>query len=139
MTNVMTMDQVFRYVEEAGKEEVLPKTKQFLIEFAVDTGLRLSEILSLEWDNFKQKEDCVIVIINGLKDRLSTYKISLEMFQKALDIKTDSNKVFDGLSTKSVSDMMTRITKSLGYDSEEFTFHSFKKTAVSIAYNSAKV
>lgn len=132
----MTKEVVLSFISEAAKEQHSSKAKQYLIMFAVDTALRMEELLSIRFDQFKVHEDFVEFEVMGMKNRKITEKISHEMYSELLELKNEDNdlKVFAELSGKNVSDMMIRISRNLGYSDDQYTFHSFKKTAVSFSY-----
>lgn len=109
--------------------------KHMLIRMAIDTGLRLGELLSLRWNQFTVDGDIVIIKGRGKGNKKWVEKISYEYLYKPLAVmKTkDNDKVFS-LSRKNVQDMMTRAKKALGHEDRNYTFHSFRKTAVTNTY-----
>lgn len=134
----MPMSIVEEYIAEAGKDLNDAKEKQELIMLAVDTALRLDELLELELNQFTIDGEEVLIKGYGKGNKEFTDKISLERYNALLGIMEEgysqNSKVFSTLTVKKVTDMMSKIKKTLGYEGREFSFHSFKKTAVTNVY-----
>lgn len=134
----MPMEIVDKYVDEARLEKNHGELKQNVIRFAVDTGLRLEEVLAVELKQFKIDGDTVIFKGYGKGNKEYIDRISLSMYNDLLKTMTNkenpNGKIFAPLNTKNITDMMARIQKNLGLENREYSFHSFKKTAVTNTY-----
>lgn len=111
-------------------------------QLALDTAIRAEAINKLTKASFIVKSD--EVIIKGVDKGNKAFKksISIEFYN---ELRTDLN--FDDLSisepifnhtAKNRSDMINRAKKALGWENRNITFHSFKKGAVTHAYNTNK-
>lgn len=133
--DVMPKEIVLNYISEANKEKNHAEKKQNLIMFAVDTALRLEDYLEMKWDQFSPQEDWVIVKGYGKGGKMWIEKISYNVYNSLLKMrKGNESMVFSPLSEKNVVDMMNRIKERLGYQERAYSFHSFKKTAVTFTY-----
>lgn len=130
---------VDKYIEEAGRDLHHSRLKQSAIKIAVECALRLDEVLSLEVGQFTVEGDVVILRGYGKGSEEYLDKLSLTLYEEILstsnaDINNPKSKIFSPLSTKNLTDMMTRIKNKLGYEDRNFSFHSFKKTSVTFVY-----
>lgn len=133
--DVMPREVVLNYITEADKEQNYPEKKQNLIMFAVDTALRMEDYLEMKWDQFSPQEEWVIVKGYGKGGKPWIEKISYKVYSSLLNMRQgNESKVFSPLSEKNVTDMMNRIKGKLGYTDRAYSFHSFKKTAVTFTY-----
>lgn len=128
----MPLEVFYEFLEASKKEKHHAHVKGLLMKLAVDQGIRLGALLKLTWKSFVPREDGVV--IKGLdKGNKKFIKIiSYDMYNELLTLKTvsrKSEKVFEPLTAKNVTDMMIRIRKKLGYEDEGYSFHSLRKTA----------
>ena len=134
----MPFEVVDEYVNEAGKQMNHAKLKQNMIKFAADTGLRLDEVLTIELKQFTIDGDSVIMKGYGKGNKEYIDRIDIELYNDLLETMTTEDnptkRLFSPLNTKNVTDMMTKIKNDLGYEDRAFSFHSFKKTAVTNTY-----
>jgi len=133
----MPLEVVDRYIHEAGNEMHNPLLKQAFIMFAVDAGLRLSENLNITKGQFVVEDDHVRIKGYGKGNKEYSDKIGLHVYEaimRSTRAVKNSDKVFDPLNRKNITDMMERIKIKLGYQDRNYSFHSFKKTAVTHAY-----
>jgi len=129
----MPLDMAKQYAEIAGRyEKYNAKQKRLLILLAIETALRRSDCLSLEWSQFTVYDD--YVIIRGFEKGGKSYikKIGVPLYNELLSIKK-GKKVFE-LSPKNVIDMMNRLKKLMNHENMNYSFHSFRKTAVTFVY-----
>jgi len=132
--DIMPRQVVLNYISEAGKERNHARMKQCLIILAVDTALRLEDLLEIEWSQFSPREDDVVMRGYG-KGGDWLEKINYNVYEQLLELKVEGQrKVFAPLSEKNVQDMMNRIKKNLDYQESSYSFHSFKKAAVTFTY-----
>src|SRR5699024_4255490 len=125
------------YINAALRELHKSKEKQALIMLAVDSGLRLNELLSLTDKSFIEESDQIIINGKGKGNKEFQVAISRELYQCVMDnLGNVSGKLFT-LSRKNIIDMMNRMKKELGYEDHNYTFHSFRKTALTITYEVA--
>lgn len=134
----MSKEVVIRYIDEAGREMHNSEAKQIMIMLAVDTALRLEDYLTMEWSQFSLQEDGVVLTGYGKGNKRWIEKISYNVYNEILKLKANQEmgekRVFAPLSRKNIIDMMTRFKGVLGYQDRSYSFHSFKKTAVTFAY-----
>ena len=133
----MSMEVVERYIEEAGREKNNAEVKRKLIKLAADQGIRLESLLELTWKNFAPREDGIVITGYDKGNKRYTKVMSFEEYENLLEIRKgalSNEKVFSPLSVKNVTDMMTRLKKSLGYEDREYSFHSLRKAAGTWGY-----
>ena len=106
---------------------------------AIDSALRASELLKVEWSNFTPVEDGVIMKSHGYNKGKGNEewidKISFELYNKLLQLKNNGNisKLFT-LTYKQLVGMMDRGNDILNDTGIKYSFHSFKKLAVTMCY-----
>lgn len=127
------MDVALQYIDAIRFEKFNVEEKTMAVKMAIELGLRESELRDLEWKWFKVDGDVVHVTGIGKGNKKYREKISLELYNELLQIKGESEKVFT-ISKKNLVDMMLRLKKQLGHEDRNYTFHSFKKTAVTNTY-----
>lgn len=119
-----------------------------MIRLALETGMRISEVLSLRWEELepeagavkvriidgKGKKDRVIFISPVMYDRLIKYAERFELQQKGLVFTT-----FKGTPVKDayIRKMMRQKATSAGIE-KVITFHSLRHTALTRLYNQTK-
>lgn len=132
-TQVMSDEVVLNFINEAGKEDHHPKVKQCFIEVAIDTAMRLQHILEIDLDTLVEHDDFFEFEVVGRRGIEHTERINHEMYNKLIELKSEGygSKVFAELNRESVNKMMTRISCNLGYEKNQYTFQSFKKTGLS--------
>lgn len=108
---------------------------------SVDTGLRLNELLTLEWNQFTTLSEEEVQISSRGKNRGKGNKswnkiISTDVYNELLKLKNENSiKVFNiGRSTvaKYMNETITQL--GLNKDSKKYTFHSFRKNSVTHTY-----
>lgn len=112
---------------------------------AVDTALRINELLTLEWNQFTILNENEVLIKSRGKRKGKGNKdwekvISTEQYKELLFLKKeDENKVFN-ISYSSVTKYMYATIRDLGLDKDgkKYTFHSFRKNSVTFNYNITK-
>lgn len=135
----MPVEVVEKYIEEAGKDIHYPKLKQCVIKIAVECALRLDEVLSLEAGQFTVNGDEVTLRGYGKGNKEYIDKLGIDLYEEIMNVSeanrsNPKDKIFKPLSIKNITDMMTRIKIKLGYKNRSYSFHSFKKTSVTLAY-----
>lgn len=119
--------------EEQGIE------KQLIIKLAVETALRATELLDLKWSNFTVVEDGVIMKSHGYNKGKGNKewidKIDKELYEELLQLKDlgNNHKLFT-LTYKQLTGMMVRGNELLNDTGINYSFHSFKKLAVTMCY-----
>lgn len=127
---VMPMEVVERYVEATKYEKNKQDEKRILIKSAVETGLREQELLDWEWTQFKPDGNRVFIKGIGKGNKKYDEIISRKFYEELLKLRVEGQKKVFTLSKKNVHDMMNRIKSYLQLEDRNYTFHSFKKTAV---------
>ncbi len=131
---VLSFDRAMEYANWFKKNEKNKRDEKYLIvKLAIDTGLRASELLKLEWNQFKVEETSVLMNGYGKGNKKWIERISLPFYKEIEALKNDSNKVFS-LTYSDLCKMMIRARESLGDSDKAISFHSFKKCAVSSVY-----
>ena len=116
-------------------EKDRPLEKYLITRLAIDTGLRAIELVKLKWSQFTVDNNVVIMRGVGKGNKKWIEKISLEFYHELEQLK--SNKNNDNLFTikyHTIPSMMNRAKKSFGHEGKNYSFHSFKKTSVNMAY-----
>lgn len=130
----MPLDVAKQYAEHFLKTEKFKAyEKHCICLLAIDTGLRVSELLNLLHSQFVLEIEYVIIRGRGKGNKKWIKKISYGLYEKLLQIGNKDGKVFN-LSVKNVKDMMNRAKKELNHENRNYSFHSFKKTAVTFGY-----
>ena len=134
----MPIEVIKQFLSESKKEKHKSAEKNRMIYLAADQGLRLSELLNLTWGNFTKMDDGVLIRGYGKRNHKYTKKISYKVYEYILELKTSESKpddkVFSGLDSSSMSRMMNRIKKNLGYEDIDYTFHSLRDFAITFGY-----
>ena len=132
--DVMPIEVVKQYVDAALKEIHKGVEKKWAIILAIELGLRSSEIVDLEWSQFKVDGEKTVVNGYGKGNVKYTEIMDTRIYEDLRnDLRGNQKKVFT-LSQKNITDMMIRLRKELGQEDRNYTFHSFKKTSVNYAY-----
>ena len=131
---VLEFNRAMEYAEWLKVNERYKGNEKYLIvKLAIDTGLRASELLSLEWSQFNVEDNSVLMKGYGKRNKQWIERISLEFYNELRTLDNGNNKVFS-LSKSDLVKMMVRAKKALGDENRNITFHSFKKCAVSSVY-----
>lgn len=133
----MPLEVAYIYIEEAGRDLHKSKEKQALMMLAVDSGLRVGELLGLKRKNFIKTDGQIVVSGRGKVNKEFNVAISEELYEEIMSLLGNPKEKVFTLSAKNVIDMMNRMKKSLGYDDHNYTFHSFRKTSLTITYEVA--
>lgn len=140
---MIPFDLAMKYVEYFSKEDK-GLEKSLIIKLAIETGLRATELLSLTWSNFVTENDSDGVVMRsngnnkGKGNKEWNDKISKDLYNELLQLKEIGNtdKLFN-LSYKYLDGMMKRGNEILNNTDKKYTFHSFKKLAVTMTYLNA--
>lgn len=135
---MIPFDLAMEYAAYFAKEEQ-GLEKSLIINLATETGMRASELLSVEWSNFIEVEDGVILKSYGYKKGKGNKewidKISKELYKELLQLKTIGNNVkLFTLTYKQLVGIMERGNNLLNKTGINYSFHSFKKLAVTMCY-----
>lgn len=125
------------YVEFFGtlhSGEIIQKAAMF----SIDTSLRATDTLNLEWHQFYPEDSYVVVKSKG-KNRAKNnknwiHKISYEFYNDLLKLKTDDSKRVFNISYSTLAKAMQKATIALGYEDMNYTFHSFRKRSITYVY-----
>lgn len=131
---------IIEWIRDNEKHDAI--SKYHYCQLALDTAIRAEAINKLTKGSFIVKAD--EVIIKGVDKGNKTFKKSIshefynELFKDLnFDTLSVDEKIFNH-SAKNRSDMINRAKKALGWGNRNITFHSFKKGAVTHAYNTNK-
>jgi integrase len=128
------MEVAEQYIEATRFEKNQQIEKKIIIKMAIDLGLRESELRKLEWSQFKPDGERVILKGIGKGNKKYVEVLSRDFYNEILELKKDGCKEIFTLSKKNLTDMMVRLKKNLHHEDRNYTFHSFKKTAVTNTY-----
>ena len=135
---MIPFDLAMEYAEYFAKEDQ-GLEKSLIINLAAETGMRASELLSVEWSNFIEADDGVILKSYGYKKGKGNQewidKISKDLYNELLQLKSIGNniKLFT-LTYKQLVGLMERGNNLLNKTGINYSFHSFKKLAVTMCY-----
>jgi integrase len=132
---VLEAHEVFKMAQLAYEtEREKGSIKRLLFLFALDTAIRKQAILDLQWSNFIEQEDGVLVTVVDKGNKQMRQKISYDFYKELLTIKGDSNRVFD-ISSDSLDNTFKRLKIKMGLQEERnLVFHSIRKSAISYRY-----
>lgn len=124
-------DACIEHFKQMPKGDIL----SLMAKLSVDTALRASELLKLEWKQFRVHDDVVVIqsdgAIKGKGGKDYRDVISLALYDELLTIKQeDSPKVFN-ISYSYVTQNMSRVLEELGLTEHNYSFHSFRKRSLS--------
>lgn len=132
---------IAEYLRDNEKHKGLDKYYYCLL--AIDTGVRAEALNSLTKTSFVIKDD-KSVVVKGVDKGKKTFAKTIDLgFYKLMsedlnfDKLSNEDKIFN-FSSKLRSTMMTRAKQALGMDNRNITFHSFKKCAVTFAFDTTK-
>ena len=123
----MSDSVIQEFMREIAKERSYPELKLTLVRLAIDTGLRMETLLGLKEKNFTvEGQD---VTIRGWQKGNKEYirKIDISLYN---DINSVSDDYFTKLKANTLVKMMKRIRTRLGYEDRNYSFHSFRKVAL---------
>lgn len=112
--------------------------KSLIMLLGLETGLRVKELLALEWSQFRVDGKVVTIMSNdkskGKGNKEYIDKISLSVYERLVNgLDTNSNKLFS-ISYETVNRTMGELCKEFGHEEIGYTFHSIKKTCVTMVY-----
>lgn len=127
-------DEYVEYFGTLSSGEIIQKAAMF----SIDTGLRATDTLNLEWHQFYPEDNYVLVKSKG-KNRAKNnkswvHKISYEFYEMLLDLKTDDSKRVFNISYSTLAKAMQKATIDLGYEDMNYSFHSFRKRSITYAH-----
>lgn len=119
------------FMREIAKERSYPELKLTLVRLAIDTGLRMETLLGLKEKNFTVEGNEVVIRGWQKGNKEFIRKISLQLYK---DINAVSEDYFSKLKANTLVKMMKRIRVRLGYENKNYSFHSFRKVALTDNY-----
>lgn len=130
-----TVEEVLQLAQLALKEKHKGIIKSNFILFCLDTCIRKGAALNLKWSDFEvvnDKEVKINAVDKGNKDFRA--KINYDFYKELLNMKNDSNFVFD-ITMSSIDVMMPRLIKKLDTNPDRnLAFHSIRKTGIDFKY-----
>lgn len=120
--------------EEHGLE------KSLIIKLAIETALRATELLQIDWGNFTVVDDGVVMKSHGYNKGKGNKewidKIDKRFYSELLQLKDKGNttKLFPNLTYKMLRGMMERASDLYNDTGKTYSFHAFKKLAVTMCY-----
>ncbi|WP_323709409.1 tyrosine-type recombinase/integrase [Mammaliicoccus sciuri] len=132
---------IAEYLRDNEKQNAMSKYYYCLL--AIDTGIRAEALNNLTRNSFVIKDENVVVV-KGIDKGKKTFAKTIDKgfydkMSKDLGFMgiSKEDKIFS-YSSKNRSTMMTRAKKALGWENRNITFHSFKKCAVTFAFDTTK-
>lgn len=123
---VLTIDEIKQIINKA-KEYDKGEEKSLFMEVLYLTGLRPKEILTLTWDNVKEKDgECYILFKNAIINQKVT--ISKQLFNRLVKIKANTNNSLFNLSEDELKNTVQRLKNDLG--NNNIHFHAIRKTSI---------
>lgn len=137
--DALESNEVMDLANWSMKNENKGKIKKLAVLLAFKTGLRAKELLNVKWSDIKVKGDKVVITGIGKGNKPFTMNITKEFYEELLEIKSDSEKVFD-LNEMDLSRMIKRFTKAKGIedDGRRLVFHSIRKAFGTQIYSTFK-
>lgn len=124
---VLEPEEVLKMAELAGKEKVNGDTKRLLIMFAFKTGLRISELVSLNWNSLIKIGNEIFVKGVGKGNEEFKIKISNDLYEDLQILNKGQDQIFQ-IAPRRVTDMMDRLKNKLNIQPErQIVFHSIRK------------
>jgi site-specific recombinase XerD len=124
--DALEAEEVMEMSQLALKERFKGEIKSTLIIFAFKTGLRVSEALSLTWENIIIKLDEIYVKGIGKGNEEFNIRITNEMYNELLKLNKGQNKIFD-ISERRVTDTIDRMREKMDFSGRYIVFHSIRK------------
>lgn len=139
---MIPLSDLLDYIEYAKKNMANGNEKSLVMLLGLETGLRVKELLELEWSQFQVDGKVVTIMSNnknkgkGNKDYID--KISISVYNRLREglstgLGTGSDKLFT-ISYETVNRTMSELGKIFGHEKMGYTFHSIKKTCVTMVY-----
>lgn len=127
-----------KYIEVVSTEEK-GLEKSLLFKLAIDTALRADELLTLKWDNFTVNNDNVLMksfaTNKGKGNKEWIDRINLSLYEELLQLKQLGNSEYlFSITYDNVKRTMNRLNETVNNTNKNYTFHSFKKLAVTMTY-----
>ncbi|MCF7889838.1 tyrosine-type recombinase/integrase [Candidatus Bipolaricaulota bacterium] len=144
--NVLSEDQVDTLLKTA-KTEVNRWTGQrnyVMLLMFVETGLRVSELISAKISKYKPSEHELTVCGKGRKERIVSWGSKVaKPFRKWLDRRDELDKIYDDtifisengekLKRRNVQRIVTRIQEKAGLGDEKVSPHCLRRTSATLA------
>lgn len=135
---MIPLADILNYIEYAKDNLANGTEKSLVMLLGLETGLRVKEILDLEWSQFQVDGKVVTIMSNeknkGKGNKEYIDKISITVYNRLLEgLNTDSEKLFS-VSYETVNRTMGDLCKIFGHEKIGYTFHSIKKTCVTMVY-----
>lgn len=132
---------IAEYLRDNERQNAISKYYYCLL--AIDTGVRAEALNNITRNSFIVKDEKTVVL-KGIDKGKKMFSKTInkgfyDKMSKDLGFESISkeDKIFD-YSSKNRSTMMTRAKKALGWENRNITFHSFKKCAVTFAFDTTK-
>lgn len=129
-------DEVFKMAELAAQEKEKSLEKKLLFMFALHTGLRKSEILSVKWKDFTVLDDDLIMIkgIGKGKKQFKRY-ILKEFYEELLPLKKINRKYVFSIGESTLNKLFERVRDKMNFnDGRNIVFHSIRKCSATFLY-----
>jgi site-specific recombinase XerD len=133
-------DEVLLLSKYAKEEREKSEIKSTLILFALDSCLRKSELINIKWSDICEIEGRYILKGIGKGTKEFEKVISKSMYEKLLNIKNESEYVFD-IKIDAVDKMFQRLVKKLDVNDHRkgnLVFHSIRKAGATHIYKVTK-
>lgn len=127
-TEVIEGDDIIIFLSEIGKEKSRGYEKQLMLLTALETGIRMEDLLHLKWSSFMEDENGNTFMVDYSKYRDHTIKPVSKAFLRTLQtIQSENEKVFYMLSPKAITGSITRTKVRLQKANRKISYTSFTK------------
>lgn len=132
----MPIELVEQFIQQAKKERFHGELKANAIMFAVDSGLRLREIVELKFTDFEHTGNEYLLSNYGKGNKQNRDKISEEVYNELRKTYTENpeQRVFFPLKESNLKEMMIRIREKLNCN-QNYSFHSLRKTSITYTHD----
>lgn len=136
--DMIPFDMAMKYIDKVSDEEK-GLEKSLLIKLAIDTALRVEELVSIKWGNFTVTDNGVIMksygVNKGKGNKEWIDRIDINLYNELVQLKELGNTEYlFSLSYMQVYRMMERLNAEVNDSDKHYTFHSLKKLAVTMTY-----
>ena len=135
----LSVDEVYQMAELSRQEKDKGEIKYYLILFALDSCLRLSEILNLKWKDIKKNESGYYISLIGKGGKRHRKGISENFYNTLVENlkgkRTREDLIFD-ISKKGVDRLMKRLREQMKFEEDRnIVFHSIRKAGITHHYH----
>jgi integrase len=130
----MSVEDSFKVANWLKENEKHKQEEKYnFVLLAIESGLRVGELLSLTLDQFTERDGVVTLKGRGKGNQDFLDIVEIQLYRDLLKLPRADNKIFS-IKYSVANDMIKRACKNIGIDTKNYSAHSFKKTAVTFVY-----